>query len=95
MIVTYGQSLGSNYDDSIHKRMSGRHERRTQYAGINTKATQRFGGLCSPYQALQLLVGCHDYTMHPDTMLVSGMTMHAMCISLQCGIHWNFRVAMH
>ena len=52
----YIQSLGCNYDDSIHKRMSDRLERRTQYSEINTKATQRFGSLCSPFQALHLLV---------------------------------------
>ena len=50
------QSLGCNYDNGIHKRMVGRHDRRVQYAGIDVKATQRFGSLCSPFQALRILV---------------------------------------
>lgn len=59
------QSLGSNYNESIYKRMINRHERRAHYSEINTQATQRFGTLCSPYQALQLLVS----TLLFDTML--------------------------
>ncbi len=63
------QSLGCNYDNSIHKRMSDRHERRTQYSEINTRATQRFGTLCSPYQALQLLVSAVAIHCNKDLLL--------------------------
>ena len=38
------------------KRMRDRKERRDIYAGIDTKSTQRFGGVCSPFHALALTV---------------------------------------
>ena len=36
--------------------MKGKQERRQQYAGIDLKRTQRFGTLCSAFQALQMPV---------------------------------------
>ena len=35
--------------------MAGKHERR-QYYDVDINSTERFGLLCSPFQALQLLV---------------------------------------
>lgn len=37
--------------------MAGKHERRQYYADVDMNSTERFGLLCSPFQALQLLVG--------------------------------------
>lgn len=38
------------------QRMAGKHERRQYYADVDMNSTERFGLLCSPFQALQLLV---------------------------------------
>lgn len=37
--------------------MAGKYERRQYYADVDMNSTERFGLLCSPFQALQLLVG--------------------------------------
>ena len=50
------QSLGADYSDSVHRRMAGRYDRRAQYSEIDTKSVERFGHLCSPFQALQVVV---------------------------------------
>ena len=55
-IVFFLQSLGADYNDSIHRRMVGRYDRRTQFSEIDTKSTERFGHICSPFQALQVMV---------------------------------------
>ena len=49
-------TLGQPYRDKLVKRMRGRKERRDVYSGIDLKSTQRFGILCSPFQALVLTV---------------------------------------
>ena len=36
--------------------MADRQERRTQFAGIDLRTTERFGSLCSPFQALHVQV---------------------------------------
>lgn len=36
--------------------MIGKQERRQCYADVDMSATEKFGSLCSPFQALQLLV---------------------------------------
>lgn len=47
--------LGQPYQEGVHRRMVGRQERRVQFADINVNSTERFGSLCSPFQALQIL----------------------------------------
>ena len=36
--------------------MADRQERRTQFVGIDLRTTERFGSLCSPFQALHVQV---------------------------------------
>jgi len=49
-------TLGQPYNKTIQQRMKGKKERREQYADIDLKRTQRFGNLCSAFQALQMPV---------------------------------------
>ena len=49
-------ALGQRYKKQLVCRMRGRKERREVYSEIDLKSTQRFGAICSPFQALQLTV---------------------------------------
>ena len=46
--------------------MANKFERRQNYSEVNMKSTERFGLLCSPYQALQLLVNAMLQTIITD-----------------------------
>lgn len=49
-------TLGEPYQEGVKRRMADRLERRTQFAEIDVRSTERFGSLCSPFQALHLPV---------------------------------------
>ena len=49
-------ALGQRYKKQLVCCMRGRKERREVYSEINLKSTQRFGAICSPFQALHLTV---------------------------------------
>ncbi|XP_065898350.1 cilia- and flagella-associated protein 337-like isoform X2 [Dysidea avara] len=61
-------TLGQPYNKTIQQRMKGKKERREQYADIDLKRTQRFGNLCSAFQALQMPVIC-DVDENDTTLL--------------------------
>jgi len=49
--------LGEPYKEGVRRRMADRQERRIQFSGIDLSITERFGSLCSPFQALHVQVG--------------------------------------
>ena len=48
--------LADHYGDKANQRMSDKQDRRQCYADIDMQSTEKFGLLCSPFQALQLVV---------------------------------------
>lgn len=57
-------TLGQPYNKTIQQRMKGKQERRQLYADIDLKRTQRFGTLCSAFQALQMPVSINQSSVH-------------------------------
>ena len=54
--TTTRSMLGTLYQEQLNRRMSDRHERRVNLAGLDLGPIEQFGAICSAYQALKIQV---------------------------------------
>ncbi|KAL5473894.1 hypothetical protein EMCRGX_G028458 [Ephydatia muelleri] len=53
-VITTRSMLGALYQEQLNRRMSDRHERRVNLAGLDLGPIEQFGAVCSAYQALKI-----------------------------------------